>query len=428
MNAIAAETDVSKRAALAQAAFGRGGQEIIDMATDLNEKRKEARASGSLISEEDQRAGAALHATFIRLKASGMGFLNGVLGRLARVIGPILEKWSAWIVANRELIKQRIDQFINGIVTAVRTAVKIWKAWGPSILIMVGAFVALKGAMQITALVKNVSIGIRGAGAALQLLAKGGKVATVMQMLFNGSLFACPITWIVLGIAAVIAIVVLLVRNWDKVVAVFKAAGRWIAQAFRTVRDWIYKALDNPLIRAAALIFAPFITIPILIAKHWQEIIGVIKSVIDWIGTPAGKVGRFFGLGGGGGRRRGRYLPRHPGLAERRRHQQQHHDDQAEPPRYSARWLPARHPLEAGWEVERCHREHGGGAPAWRLREIEDDHHRPQAPALARRRARMLATAGGVPREARVPYVQDPPPPNPCPPRGVDGLTPLCDP
>ena len=73
MNAIAAETDVSKRAALAQAAFGRGGQEIIDMATDLNEKRKEARASGSLISEEDQRAGAALHATFIRLKASGTG-------------------------------------------------------------------------------------------------------------------------------------------------------------------------------------------------------------------------------------------------------------------------------------------------------------------------------------------------------------------
>ena len=48
------------------------------------------------------------------------------------MIGPILEKWSAWIVANRELIKQRIDQFINGIVTAVRTAVKIWKAWGLS--------------------------------------------------------------------------------------------------------------------------------------------------------------------------------------------------------------------------------------------------------------------------------------------------------
>ena len=31
---------------------------------------------------------------------------------------------------------------------------------------------------------------------------------------------------------------------------------------------------------------------------------------------------------------------------------------------------------------------------------------RPRAPALARRRARMLDTAGGVPREARVPYVQ----------------------
>ena len=87
MDAIAGETDVQKRAALAQAAFGKSGQAIIDMAGDLNAKRAEAKASGSLISDADIKSGQELHNTLIRLKASGMGILNTVIGRLAVSLG-----------------------------------------------------------------------------------------------------------------------------------------------------------------------------------------------------------------------------------------------------------------------------------------------------------------------------------------------------
>lgn len=44
-------------------------------------------------------------------------------------------------------------------------------------------------------------------------------VLTSATWLFNGALLASPITWIILGIVALIAIIVLLIANWDKVSA-----------------------------------------------------------------------------------------------------------------------------------------------------------------------------------------------------------------
>ncbi|MBE3064735.1 MAG: hypothetical protein IMZ69_06920, partial [Spirochaetes bacterium] len=80
MDAIAGETDAAKRAALAQAAFGKSGQEVIDMAASLKEMRLEARASGTMISNADVAAAAEMHANLIRLKASAGGFFNIILG------------------------------------------------------------------------------------------------------------------------------------------------------------------------------------------------------------------------------------------------------------------------------------------------------------------------------------------------------------
>jgi phage-related minor tail protein len=44
------------------------------------------------------------------------------------------------------------------------------------------------------------------------------KTATATQWLFNTSLYACPIVWIIAGVIAIIAIIVLLIKNWDNVV------------------------------------------------------------------------------------------------------------------------------------------------------------------------------------------------------------------
>ena len=126
MDSIAKETNVQKRAALAQAAFGKSGQAVIDMASDLAAKRKEAQAQGAIISNEDVAAGAALHANLIKVKAAFTGITNTVFGRIAASIGPVIEKLNGWILANKEIIGQKID-------TVFRVIGDIFAKLGPSI-------------------------------------------------------------------------------------------------------------------------------------------------------------------------------------------------------------------------------------------------------------------------------------------------------
>ena len=174
MAAIKAETDVTRRAALAQAAFGKSGQAIIDMAGDLNEKRKEARAAGAIVSNEDSKAAQRMHASLLLLKASGTGLLNNVLGRIARALAPLLEKWSAWITANRELIGQKINEVIGKIVEVVRKAYEIFKKLndfmgGHFVRNMLIATAAWKGLAAMITLAKLAQIGFNiasGGGAA----------------------------------------------------------------------------------------------------------------------------------------------------------------------------------------------------------------------------------------------------------------------
>lgn len=72
------------------------------------------------------------------------------------------------------------------------------------------------------------------------------KIWSAVQLVVNSGLLACPITWIVLAIAALIGIIVLLVKNWDKVKA---AAGRcwdFIKGVWSGVSDWFKSSVVQP--------------------------------------------------------------------------------------------------------------------------------------------------------------------------------------
>lgn len=64
-------------------------------------------------------------------------------------------------------------------------------------------------------------------------------ILNVAQMIFNGTLFACPITWIILGIVALIAIIVLLAKNWDLVGATMTVVWETIKIAFANGINWV---------------------------------------------------------------------------------------------------------------------------------------------------------------------------------------------
>ena len=115
---------------------------------------------------------------------------------------------------------------------------------------------------------------------------------------------AWPIYAIVAGIAAVIGITVLLVKNWDKVSAwvsgfwtkikgFFSAGFGFIKGLFTESSGWVQGAL---------LVFMPLVAIPMQIVKHWDTLKSWFASFADWISPIAQKIiapfkaiGSFFG-------------------------------------------------------------------------------------------------------------------------------------
>jgi len=87
---------------------------------------------------------------------------------------------------------------------------------------------------------------------------------------FTAALLANPITWIVIGIVALVAAGILLWKNWDKVTAWFKNAWTWFQGLWDKVPGW-------------AKWFMPFIAIPMLVVKHWDTIKGWFRAAWSWL-------------------------------------------------------------------------------------------------------------------------------------------------
>lgn len=103
----------------------------------------------------------------------------------------------------------------------------------PIIAGVAGAVVAYNVATGVSNAIGLISAGIQGAKAASMALSTGATLAqaaatgtaTAAQAGLNVAFLTCPITWIVVGIGALIAIGVLLYKNWDTVKA--KATELW---------------------------------------------------------------------------------------------------------------------------------------------------------------------------------------------------------
>jgi phage-related protein len=115
-----------------------------------------------------------------------------------------------------------------------KTFLPVMKQVNDAMRIAVGVFTSLPGPIQQIIVVTGLAIAIlgpflllinaiKGAMVALELatLAKSAatKIATAAQWLFNAAMSANPIGLVIIAIAAIIAIIVLLVKNWDTVTA-----------------------------------------------------------------------------------------------------------------------------------------------------------------------------------------------------------------
>lgn len=103
----------------------------------------------------------------------------------------------------------------------------------------------------------------------ITLLATAWGVYTVAQTLANTAIWACPVTWIVVAIMSLIAIIIVVILYFDEIVAGLKNLWAKIVEIISPIASWINENIIQPI--------AGFFV------ELWEKITGIFKSVINWV-------------------------------------------------------------------------------------------------------------------------------------------------
>lgn len=197
---------------------------------------------------------------------------------------------------------------LQGILEAAKQVVGFIVNNFGSIATVIGTITAAVVAWKVATTAINTILTIQNGLVAVynaqMAISKGMTIAeAVAQWGLNAALLACPITWIVLAIIALIAVIVLLVKNWDKVKEVVtivwnKIKGIWgsavawfsgivtgIKNKFVTVFTGIKNFVKNNFVTIASFIINPFAGIFALLYKHCEGFRKKVDIVVNAIKT-----------------------------------------------------------------------------------------------------------------------------------------------
>lgn len=244
-------TNQTEKAAIANQLFGRAGSELMPMlngsAGSIEQMRKQAHELGLVMSDETVDAGVKLTDTMDQAKRA----LSAVAMRIGGKLLPYAQAAGDYLLAHLPQIESAAEKagaFIGKMGDGIQ-----WVADKSDVLIpllsgVVAGITAFKVISTITALISAWKT-VTAAYAATQGIA-------------NLAMSACPLTWIVIGIAAVVAAGVALWKNWDTVcqwagkfkeklmtcggpIGVFRDGILGIVSTFKSVVTWVGNAIDK---------------------------------------------------------------------------------------------------------------------------------------------------------------------------------------
>ena len=129
--------------------------------------------------------------------------------------------------------------------------------------------------------------GILAQSAASKVAAGASKIYAGAQWLMNTALLASPITWIVLGIVALIAVIVLIATKTDWFQKAWKNSWKWIKDAASNTWEFLKKIpgwIGSAFSKVANFIMAPYKAAFNGIANAWNNTIGRLSwSVPGWV-------------------------------------------------------------------------------------------------------------------------------------------------
>jgi phage-related protein len=123
--------------------------------------------------------------------------------------------------------------------------------------------------------------------AAGKVAAAGSKVWAAGQWVLNSAFLASPITWIVVGIVALIAVIVLIAKKTDWFSKAWRASWGWIKTAASNTWDFLKKIpgwIGTAFSKVGSYILAPYKAAFNGIARAWNATIGQLSwSVPSWV-------------------------------------------------------------------------------------------------------------------------------------------------
>lgn len=208
--------DGVKKTALAMGLFEEEGTKLIPLLnsgkTGLQAMRDEARQLGVVIDEKTARASENFNDNLTRLSETFFGFCNFLAAQLLPVFDEIVVSVRKWMLANSELIKSSILQWVNSFKAAL-----------PDLI---------KGLFAVADMVKNFFVAVSqnidkigGFTTALKLLAVvigvilAGAVASAITAIFSlgAAIMATPIGWAIAGIALAVFNVYKAFKTWSNI-------------------------------------------------------------------------------------------------------------------------------------------------------------------------------------------------------------------
>ena len=215
------------------------------------------------------------------------GFASTVSGVISEVAGqlqywmtlvqgiissPGFQQFTQMLVNSFAAVMVALEWTLTGVLKVANEFFYVWPLIEPVVLGVVAALTLYKGALMASAAWTVISSGVMAAYNAAQTLVSIGygvltgstAAASAAQFVYNSALLACPLTWIVLAMVAVIAVIYLAVAAFNRLAGEsVSATGMIVGVIFAagaTIANFVIGIL-NALIQAVWTIFAqPFVS------------------------------------------------------------------------------------------------------------------------------------------------------------------------
>lgn len=201
VRSLSEEEDLTKRASLSAAAFGRAGQRmalLLGLGADgIEDLRKQAREYG-VASDEALADAEEYEDAMTNVRAAVGGLVNIIGGRLIPILNPLIQRTAKWISTNKQLVGLKMERVVGGLLSGLEG---------------VGRWLDKNGAEAWA----GIESGVRGVGSVVGTLAKHWGEVKTAAVGFMALWAAGKVVGVIASIGQLTAATGLLAAKWAAV-------------------------------------------------------------------------------------------------------------------------------------------------------------------------------------------------------------------